>query len=77
MKANKIFGVLVISLLLVSALEPTPSSATKVIFYGPPKILHSQLLAMQSRKAPCPKGKVRDHRNNCRRALTFSRSDPR
>ncbi|XP_059223026.1 uncharacterized protein LOC131996870 [Stomoxys calcitrans] len=77
MNSNKVFGLLIISVLLVSALEPTPSSAAKVIFYGPPKVLHSQLLTMVSRKAPCPKGKIRDHRNICRKALTFSRLAPR
>lgn len=65
----------IITIIMMSSFAPIPTEAKKVIFYSTKqKILHSQLLSMEARSAPCPKGQIRDHRKKCRRALTFSRS---
>ncbi|KAM7347879.1 uncharacterized protein ACRADG_007365 [Cochliomyia hominivorax] len=60
-----------ITLLLLGTLS-APSDGVKVIFYSKPSVLTSQLLITDNRSKPCPKGHLRDHRNRCRRALTFS-----
>ncbi|XP_061387022.1 uncharacterized protein LOC133321967, partial [Musca vetustissima] len=74
MNTKQLCGLLIISIILMSAMAPLPTSAKRVIFYRKDgTVLHSQLLVMDKRKAPCPKGLLRDHRNRCRRAVTFSR----
>ncbi|XP_039961204.1 uncharacterized protein LOC120775206 [Bactrocera tryoni] len=50
------------------------TEARKVIFYNQqPSVKKSQLLSTQIMSQPCPRGKMRDHRNRCRRAVIFSR----
>ncbi|XP_049311051.1 uncharacterized protein LOC125778281 [Bactrocera dorsalis] len=50
------------------------TEARKVIFYNQqPSVQKSQLLSTQIMSQPCPRGKMRDHRNRCRRAVIFSR----
>uniref|UniRef100_A0A1I8MUL2 Secreted protein n=1 Tax=Musca domestica TaxID=7370 RepID=A0A1I8MUL2_MUSDO len=74
MNSKQICGCLIISIILMCAVAPQSTSAKRVIFYRKDgTVLHSQLLAMQARKAPCPKGQLRDHRNRCRRAVVFGR----
>ncbi|XP_012155281.1 uncharacterized protein LOC105664624 [Ceratitis capitata] len=51
----------------------TPIEANKVIFFNQkPTVQKSQLLSTQIMSKPCPMGKMRDHRNRCRRAIIFS-----
>lgn len=62
-----------IAILLLGVLSASVESS-RVIFYNKqPSVLTSQLLITHKRNGPCPKGHLRDHRNRCRRALTFSR----
>ncbi|XP_065366071.1 uncharacterized protein LOC135959015 [Calliphora vicina] len=61
-----------IVILLMGVLN-APTEGKKVIFFGKPSILTSQLLITQNRGKPCGKGQLLDHRNRCRRVLTFSR----
>lgn len=59
--------------LIVSEFWAT-TEATKVIFYNQKSsVQKSQLLSTQIMSQPCPRGKMRDHRNRCRRAVIFSR----
>ncbi|KAH8419939.1 hypothetical protein KR009_004118 [Drosophila setifemur] len=60
---------LVMSLILVQV------ESRKLIFYSPhSRTLTSQLLVSRRVARPCPAGKMRDHRDRCRRAVIFGRS---
>ncbi|XP_046802497.1 uncharacterized protein LOC111683182 [Lucilia cuprina] len=62
----------IIIILLLGVLS-APTESKKVIFFGKPSINLSQLLITQNRGKPCQKGFLLDHRNRCRRVLSFSR----
>lgn len=52
-----------------------PAAARRLIFFSPnSKTLTGQLLISQRVKRPCPAGKMRDHRDRCRRAVIFVRN---
>ncbi|KAH8416479.1 hypothetical protein KR222_005522 [Zaprionus bogoriensis] len=52
-----------------------PAEARRLIFYSPhSRTLTGQLLISQRMKRPCPAGKMRDHRDRCRRAVIFVRN---
>ncbi|XP_023166572.1 uncharacterized protein LOC111596535 [Drosophila hydei] len=51
------------------------TEARRLIFYSPhSKTLTGQLLISSRVKRPCPAGKMRDHRDRCRRAVIFARN---
>ncbi|EDW00536.1 uncharacterized protein LOC6565082 [Drosophila grimshawi] len=51
------------------------AEARRLIFYSPnSKTLTGQLLVSSRMKRPCPAGKMRDHRDRCRRAVIFVRN---
>ncbi|XP_018789384.1 PREDICTED: uncharacterized protein LOC108969218 [Bactrocera latifrons] len=63
-----------VAFVLIVANFCATTEATKVIFYNQqPSVRKSQLLSTQIMSQPCPRGKMRDHRNRCRRAVIFSR----
>lgn len=52
-----------------------PTEARRLIFFSPnSKTLTGQLLISSRVKRPCPAGKMRDHRDRCRRAVIFARN---
>ncbi|XP_030564697.1 uncharacterized protein LOC115765333 [Drosophila novamexicana] len=63
----------ILALLLAHSSRTT--EARHLIFYSPhSKTLTGQLLISQRVKRPCPAGKMRDHRDRCRRAVIFARN---
>ncbi|XP_054087684.1 uncharacterized protein LOC128922122 [Zeugodacus cucurbitae] len=65
---------IIFALVLIVSNFCTTTEAHKVIFYNQkPSVRKSQLLSTQIMSQPCPRGKMRDHRNRCRRAIIFSR----
>ncbi|XP_032580616.1 uncharacterized protein LOC6617491 isoform X2 [Drosophila sechellia] len=62
-------------LAMILAQRPRITEARRLIFYNPhTKPLTSQLLVSRRLTKPCPAGKMRDHRDRCRRAVIFGRS---
>ncbi|KAH8394006.1 hypothetical protein KR200_011284 [Drosophila serrata] len=64
----------IIALILCQSSRTT--EARRLVFYSPKsRTLTSQLLVSRKLAKPCPAGKMRDHRDRCRRALIFGRSN--
>ncbi|XP_017094795.2 uncharacterized protein [Drosophila bipectinata] len=62
--------------LLVFGLILAQTESRRLIFYSPhSRPLTSQLLVSRKMPRPCPAGKMRDHRDRCRRAVIFGRSN--
>ncbi|KAH8386613.1 hypothetical protein KR093_001596 [Drosophila rubida] len=62
-----------LTLLLTQCSQTT--EARRLIFYNPQsKTLTGQLLISHRIKRPCPAGRMRDHRDRCRRAVIFARN---
>lgn len=60
---------------LILAQSPRITEARKLIFFSPKsRTLTSQLLVSRKLSKPCPAGKMRDHRDRCRRAVIFGRN---
>ncbi|XP_034482969.1 uncharacterized protein LOC117788337 [Drosophila innubila] len=63
----------ILTLILAQSIPTT--EARRLIFYNPhSKTLTGQLLISHRVKRPCPAGKMRDHRDRCRRAVIFARN---
>ncbi|XP_017479405.1 PREDICTED: uncharacterized protein LOC108370819 [Rhagoletis zephyria] len=71
---TKVILSLLFAFIVIFANLCTTIESRKVIFYNrQPTVQKSQLLSTQIMSKPCPAGKMRDHRNRCRRAIIFSR----
>ncbi|KAH8298735.1 hypothetical protein KR018_007325 [Drosophila ironensis] len=67
---------LLIVTFLALALLLAQTESRRLIFYSPhSRPLTSQLLVSRKLPRPCPAGKMRDHRDRCRRAVIFGRSN--
>ncbi|XP_026846985.1 uncharacterized protein LOC6597862 [Drosophila persimilis] len=75
MKLQRLLLTAVLILCLILAQNDRTTEARRLIFFNPhSRTLHSQLLVSRKLPRPCPAGKMRDHRDRCRRALIFGRS---
>ncbi|XP_053947824.1 uncharacterized protein LOC129239086 [Anastrepha obliqua] len=73
MNTKVVFSIF-LTLVIILADLCTSIESRKVIFYnGQHTVQKSQLLSTQIMSKPCPVGRMRDHRNRCRRAIIFSR----
>ncbi|KAH8300930.1 hypothetical protein KR044_004941 [Drosophila immigrans] len=62
----------ILTVLLAQCSQTT--EGRRLIFYNPQsKTLTGQLLISHRMKRPCPPGRMRDHRDRCRRAVIFAR----
>lgn len=71
-KLYLIAAFILMALIVLSATSETESK--RVIFYGPRKniVYTGQILSSSAKKEPCPKCQMRDHRNRCRRIVSFN-----
>ncbi|EDW45655.1 GM11346 [Drosophila sechellia] len=75
MQVQRLLILTFVVLAMILAQRPRITEARRLIFYNPhTKPLTSQLLVSRRLTKPCPAGKMRDHRDRCRRAVIFGRS---